>query len=95
MPAYVIADINVHNADEYESYKKISSEAAAAYGGKFVVRGGKSEVLEGTWEPRRTVVLEFSSVEQAKAWWNSEEYAPGKAIRQRTATSNIIVVEGL
>jgi uncharacterized protein (DUF1330 family) len=66
----------------------------AAYGGKFVVRGGACETLEGSWQPKRLVVLEFPSVAKAKQWWASDEYRDAKALRQRTAKSEMIVVEG-
>jgi len=58
------------------------------------VRGGKVETLEGDWPPKRLVLVEFPSVEQAKTWWSSPEYADAKALRQATATTQLIVVEG-
>jgi uncharacterized protein (DUF1330 family) len=67
----------------------------AAYGGKFVVRGGKVEVIEGEWSPKRLVVLEFESAERAKQWWSSQEYNIPKQIRQKTSLTNMIVVEGV
>ena len=66
-----------------------------AYGGKFIVRGGRTETLEGEWQPQRMVVLEFPDVEKAKAWWASEGYAEAKALRQRTSHTRMVVVEGL
>jgi uncharacterized protein (DUF1330 family) len=66
----------------------------AAYDGKFIVRGGKTEMLEGEWNPQRIVVMEFPTVEKAKQWWASEEYAPAKSLRQRTAYTRMIAVEG-
>ena len=66
-----------------------------AYGGRFLVRGGKVETLEGTWAPRRFVIVEFPSLEKAKAWWNSAEYAEAKALRQATAKTQMIVVDGV
>lgn len=94
MSAYVIVDVDVKDPDRYEDYKKMSTAAAAAYGAKFVVRGGKAEALEGERQPRRMVILEFPSYEQAVAWWNSDEYAEAKALRQSIADSSLIVVEG-
>lgn len=94
MPAYVIVEVEINNPDEYEEYKKLTPAAIAAHGGRFVVRGAKTETLEGDWEPQRIVILEFASVEKAKQWWGSEEYAPAKAIRQRSAHTKMIVVEG-
>ena len=94
MPAYVIVEVTVNNPVEYEDYKKLTPASITAYGGKFIVRGGKSETLEGDWQPQRIVVLEFPTVERAKEWWHSPEYAPAKDIRQRTARTKMIVVEG-
>lgn len=65
------------------------------YGGKFLVRGGAVEVLEGSWDPRRLVVVEFPDVEQARAWWSCAEYKKPKRLRQATTTTQMIVVEGL
>jgi uncharacterized protein (DUF1330 family) len=67
----------------------------AAYGGRYLARGGAITPLEGDWNPRRITVLEFPSPEQARAWWDSPEYAEAKALRQQTATTNLIVVEGV
>lgn len=94
MPAYIIVEIEIHNPAEYEDYKKLTPGSLTNYQGKFIVRGGKTETLEGDWSPQRFVMLEFPTVALAKAWWASEEYAPAKALRQRTASSKMIVVEG-
>lgn len=95
MPAYVIVDVRINEPEEYAEYRRLTPPSIAAYGGRFVVRGGALETLEGEWSPERIVVLEFDSVEQAKKWWNSPEYAPAKAIRHRTADTKMIVVEGV
>jgi uncharacterized protein (DUF1330 family) len=94
MSAYVIVDIDVHNAPGLEEYRKQVPATIAKYGGRFVVRGGKFETLEGRWQPKRLVVLEFPSFEQAKRWYDSEEYRPLKAMRFKAATSNLIIVDG-
>jgi uncharacterized protein (DUF1330 family) len=94
MPAYVIVDIEVKNTVEYEEYKTLSTQAVAAYGGRFLARGGKVDVLEGDWQPERLVILEFESVERAVQWWDSPEYTQAKRIRQRTAATNMVVIEG-
>jgi uncharacterized protein (DUF1330 family) len=94
MPAYVIAQIDVRDPDRYEEYKKMSPVSIAQYGGRFLVRGPKPEVLEGDWQPRRMVLLEFPSVERAREWWASEEYAPAKALRQATSTGSLIILDG-
>ena len=95
MPALIIVDIEVLDPIRYEDYKRLASAAIAAHGGRYVVRGGKSEVLDGTWQPRRLVVLEFGSVEKAKAWRSSPEYAEAKKVRDTCARANMIVVEGV
>ena len=95
MPAYVIADIDVHDPDGYEDYKQRSSGAAAAYGGRFVVRGGAVDVLEGERTPTRIVVLEFPDADAARRWWDSPEYREARAIRERTARTEMLLVEGL
>ena len=95
MPAYVIFEIEVHDTEGYEEYKKLSPAAIAAYGGKYIVRGGKTETLEGEWSPSRVVVLQFEDSETAKKWINSEEYKEARSMRHKTAISKAIVVEGI
>lgn len=95
MTAYVILDIDVHDPVQYEEYKKLSPAAIAAYGGKFIVRGGKSETLEGDWSPSRLVVLQFESSQRAKEWLNSEEYRVAREMRHKTSTTQAVVVEGV
>jgi uncharacterized protein (DUF1330 family) len=93
--AYIIVDIEVRDPEGYEEYKRAAAPTLASYGGRYVVRGGATRVLEGTWTPHRVVVLAFPSVERAFSWWDSPEYRPVRAIRQRTARSSMILVEGL
>ncbi len=95
MSAYVIADIIVNDKEQYQDYKKLAPPAIAAFGGKYLARGGKSEKLEGNWEPDRVVILEFANIEKAKEWLDSKEYQKARALRHKTASSNIIVVEAL
>lgn len=95
MTAYVVVDIEVEDPAVYEKYKALAPPAIAAHGGRYLARGGRTEVLEGSWAPTRAVILEFPSLEQAKAWWASAEYAEGKALRQSCATTDMIVVEGV
>jgi uncharacterized protein (DUF1330 family) len=94
MSAYIVVQVEVTEPAGYDEYKKMVPSSLAAYGGKFVVRGGACETLEGSWQPRRLVVLEFPSVARAKEWWASSEYRDAKALRQRTAKTEMIVVEG-
>ncbi len=95
MPAYVIVDIDVTDPVLYEPYKKMAAPTVAAYGGKYLARGGKNEVLEGDWQPKRLVILEFPSVAQAKAWVDSPEYRPAREMRHKAATSRMVVIEGV
>ncbi len=95
MSAYVVIEIVVKNPEGYEEYKILAPPAIAAYGGKYIARGGRAESLEGSWQPNRIVILEFESVEKAKQWLDSEEYQEAKALRHKYASSNAIVVEGV
>jgi uncharacterized protein (DUF1330 family) len=95
MPALIIVDIEVTDPVPYEDYKRLASASIAAHGGRYLVRGGRSEVLDGDWTPKRLVILEFDSMEKAKAWRNSPEYAEAKKVRETCARSNMIVVEGV
>lgn len=95
MKAYIIVDVTITDLVLYEEYKKLTPASLVPFDGKFVVRGGAVETLEGDWNPSRFVVLEFPSKEKAKAWWSSPDYAPAKAIRQSAATTGMILVEGV
>ncbi|MEK6337656.1 MAG: DUF1330 domain-containing protein [Acidobacteriota bacterium] len=94
MPAYLITEIEVLDPERYEKYKAMVPPTLAQYEGKFLVRGGKVETIEGSWAPTRFVVVEFPSAEKARAWWSSPEYAEAKALRQATAKTEMILVEG-
>jgi uncharacterized protein (DUF1330 family) len=95
MAAYLIVEIEVTDPIGYEEYKKQAAATIFAQGGKYIVRGGKTEVLEGEWQPKRLVLLEFPSMERAKEWLHSEEYREPRKLRQRTAKTNMVLVEGL
>jgi uncharacterized protein (DUF1330 family) len=95
VPAYVVVDIEITDPERYKEYVAQVPPSIAAYGGRFLVRGGSAENLEGDWQPNRIVVLEFESLKRAKEWWASEEYKGPKALRQRSSKANMIVVEGL
>lgn len=95
MAAYVIAQVEVTDPESFARYREMVPATLESYGGRFIVRGGKTEPLEGDWNPSRLVVIQFDSVERAKAWWASEEYAEAKALRQRSANTKLTVVEGL
>jgi uncharacterized protein (DUF1330 family) len=93
--AYVIVDIEVTDPEQYEEYKRMAPPLVALYGGKYLARGGRVEVFEGDWSPKRLVILEFESLEQARQWMDSPEYATARRLRQQTTHSNMVVVEGL
>lgn len=95
MPAYVIIDIDVKDPVKYEEYKKAGAPTILQYGGKPLARGGRTEVIEGSWQPKRMVVLEFPSMEQAKRWWHSPEYTLAKQLRHQAASANVVFLEGL
>lgn len=95
MSAYIIVEVDVKDPVKYEDYKKLTPSSIAAYGGRFIVRGGKAELIEGTQHPNRIVVLEFENSEKAKAWWNSPEYNEAKKLRHASAESRMILVEGV
>ena len=87
--------MTVHDPVAYERYKRMAQDAVAAYGGRYVVRGGASSILEGGWQPPRLVVLEFPDAERARAWWSSTEYAPAKALRQACADTEMLLIDGV
>lgn len=95
MPAYVIIDIKVQDSAKFEDYKKKAPPSIAAYDGKYLVRGGAVETLDGTWAPERVVVLEFPSRARAREWYNCEMYAEAIKLRHASATSQFILVDGL
>lgn len=95
MTAYVIADVEVTDEALFEKYRELVPATIEAYGGRYIVRGGASEVVEGNNTPHRTVIIEFPSFEQAKAWHASDEYAGPKQMRIDSTNSNVMIVEGL
>ena len=95
MPAYVIVEVEITDPDKYQEYVKVVPPTITAYGGRFVVRGGEADNLEGHWNPKRIVVLEFDSVERAREWWASDEYQAPKALRQSASVARMIVVQGV
>ena len=95
MPAYIIARVNVTDAEKFKGYQALTPNAITKNGGKFVVRGGDIVTLEGEPETRRVVVLEFADVAAAKAFWNSPEYSEANAARENAADFQAFIVEGL
>lgn len=95
MPAFVIANVTIEDPVRYEDYKRMVPATLVPFGGQFVARGGGMELLEGDWRPNRLVILEFPSVERARAWWSSPEYAAARALRQATSTGSLLILEGV
>ena len=95
MPAYAIVQVDVHDPELFEEYRAQVPAVIAAYGGRYLVRGGAYEVLHGDWPVDRTVVIEFFSMAAARAWHESPEYAGPKAIRDKAANVNVVVVDGV
>jgi uncharacterized protein (DUF1330 family) len=94
MPAYVIVDIEVTDPSGYEGYKQMAPPTLAVYAGRYLARGGATAVLEGNWTPGRLVLLEFPDAAHARQWLESPEYALARALRQRTARTNMVLIEG-
>jgi uncharacterized protein (DUF1330 family) len=96
MPAYVIGDVrDAWDAEALQEYRRRNTDAVAAHGGRFIVRGGELELLEGEWDTRRIIVIEFPDVESARGWYESEDYAPLKALRRGASVTNLILVDGV
>jgi uncharacterized protein (DUF1330 family) len=95
MSVYLVVDIDIHDPARYETYKLMAPPSIAQYGGRYLTRGGETNVLEGDWTPKRFVILEFPTMEQARAWWSSPEYAEAKTLRQAIATTRMVLTEGI
>ncbi len=95
MAGYVIADVEITDREKYAEYVEVVPPTISAHGGRFLVRGGNAEKLEGDWTPKRIVILEFDTMEDAKRWWASEDYKAPKALRQSASVANMIVVESM
>lgn len=94
MPAYMILDIEVTDPVGFERYKRLAPPALGIYGGRYLVRGGRTETLEGDWVPKRLVILEFPDVAHAKQWLESPEYRQARDLRRQSAATDIVVIEG-
>jgi uncharacterized protein (DUF1330 family) len=92
---YVIAIVDVTNADAYQEYSRQVPATIAKYGGRYLVRAGKHEVREGEWRGTRTVILEFPSLARALEWYNSPEYKPLRPLRQANSNASIAFFEGV
>ena len=95
MAAYLIARIDVTDPERYEAYKQLAPAAIDAFGGRYLVRGGAHETVEGDVEDRRLVVLEFPDLDTARAFYHSPEYTAARAVRDGAATGQFVIVEGV
>jgi uncharacterized protein (DUF1330 family) len=95
MAAYVIVETDVSDPERYERYKAAATDAVAAAGGRYVVRGGELAVLEGDWRPSRLVVLEFEDLAAARRWYESEDYQEAKRHREGAARFRMVAVQGV
>ena len=95
MPAYAVIDIDVKDQARYEEYKKKGALTIEQYNGKPLIRGGEVEVVEGNWQPKRMVIIEFKDMEALKRWWSSPEYSEAKKLRHQAAQANVVFIEGL
>jgi uncharacterized protein (DUF1330 family) len=95
MAAYLIVDIEITDADAFAEYRRLVPPFIAAHGGRYVARGGAVEVLEGTWQPHRAVILEFPDMASLKAFHEDPAYQPLRALRERSTRSNLVAIEGL
>lgn len=94
MAAYIIADVEVTDPAKYEGYKKLTPDAIAKHGGRFIARGGQTATLEGNWRPGRVVIIEFPTFEQARNFYTSVEYTAARRARAGAANFKMIVVDG-
>ena len=94
MSAYLIADVEIHDPDVYAEYRRQVLPLIQKHGGRFVVRGGAHEVLEGEWKPQRLVIIEFPDMAALKGWYRSPEYAKLIELRQGASRGSIVAVEG-
>ena len=91
MSVYVIADLDVKDLEELRTYAEKAPATVAAQGGRYLVRRGKAEVIEGNWKPKSLTILEFPSWAAVKAWYNSEEYRPALDIRKQSSSSRLLI----
>ncbi len=95
MPAYVISDVEPRDAGLIDQYRALAEASIAKYGGRYVVRGGVVDAVEGGWSPKHIVVVEFPSLERAREWYRSPDYAKALKVRQHALTRRLIFVDGI
>jgi uncharacterized protein (DUF1330 family) len=93
MAAYIIVDVDVNDPVRYEDYKQMVPASIAQYGGRYLARGGRTEVLEGEWTPKRLVILEFPTLQRAKEWYDSAEYRKARDLRQSISKAKLVIVD--
>jgi uncharacterized protein (DUF1330 family) len=94
MSAYLVVNIQVTDPVRYQDYIRQVKPIVEAYGGRYLVRGGRREVLEGNWKLERVVIIEFPDMARARSWWDSPEYASAKRIREESAKTDMVIIEG-
>jgi uncharacterized protein (DUF1330 family) len=92
--AYIVVELSIHDPETYERYKKLAPPTIAKFGGKYLSRGGTTETLESDWKPERFVILEFPTADAARNWWHSPEYTEARALRQKSAKTRMLLVDG-
>ena len=95
MSAYIISDVTAKDADAFQTYRSRAAASIARYGGRYLVRGGPIEQLEGNWAPRAIIVVEFPDIERARTWYRSPEYAFALEVRDRALSRNLILLDGV
>jgi uncharacterized protein (DUF1330 family) len=93
MAAYLIVDINVADRSKFKEYATAVQSTVEAYGGSYLCKWGETESLEGEWDVNKIVLVKFNTAEKAKAWWNSEEYRPLKALRRGASKTRVLLVD--
>jgi uncharacterized protein (DUF1330 family) len=95
MPAYVISDVSARDSAAFETYRRRAAASIARHGGRYIVRGGTIEPLEGNWQPRTIVIVEFPDLERARNWYRSRDYADALDVRDQALERNLILVDGV
>ncbi len=95
MAAYFIVDLEVTDRDRFKDYAEAVPSTISAYGGRYLIAGGSVETIEGDWDPKRIIVIEFESLERAQEWWGSENYRELKELRRETSQAKILLVDGV
>ncbi len=95
MPAYIISDVTAKDAEAFQTYRSRAAASIAHYGGRYLVRGGDVEQLEGEWLPRAIIIVEFPDIEQARIWYRSPEYALALKVRDQALSRSLILVDGV